>query len=309
MTRKILVTGGAGFIGSHTSKQLIDQGHQVVVYDNLSRGHQESLDPRVTFIKGDLSDQTLLSHSLKGVDLVIHMASLMEVSESVKYPLEFVENNVLGATHLLEAMRKSNVKKILFSSSACVYGDTKELPLTETAPVLAANPYGATKVAIENLLSAYYRVHNFDVTILRYFNPYGPGEFHQPESHAIPNFIKSALKKEPIPLYWRGEPIRDFIYIDDLVLAHTAVLDMKGWNVFNVGTETGVKIKDVLGIISEILGYSLEIDDLGERPGDVMASFASSKLLKETTGWEAKYSLKEGLEKTINYYQDLKPNS
>lgn len=300
---KILITGGAGFLGGHTARQLLDQGHEVILYDNLSKNDASHNDPRAEFVKGDISDQALLEKTLPGCDAVIHMASLIDVNESTREPLLYAQNNILGTISLLEAMRSVGVKKIIFSSSCVVYGAPKTLPLTEDSPVLAANPYGATKASIENFLNTYHFVHGFDVTLLRYFNPYGPDEHHEPETHAIPNFIKAGLEHRAIPLYWKGEQIRDFIFVEDLAAAHIAVLDLSGWNVFNVGTEKGAKIIDVVKTLSEIFGYELEIEDKGERPGDVPALYASSIKLHEATGWEAKVELKEGLRRTVEWFR------
>ena len=300
---KVLVTGGAGFIGSHIVKLLVKKGFEVVVYDNLTRSSSDHLDSKAKFIRGDILDKEDLIKALEGVDGVIHMASLIEVSESVKDPEMFAKNNVLGSVTLLEAMRETKVKKIIFSSTASVYGDKpSSLPITEDSKVLAANPYGASKVAVENFLYSYHFNFGFDVVSLRYFNAYGPGEMHDPETHAVPNFIKAALTNEPIPLYWKGEQVRDFIYVDDLAEAHIAVLDLEGFNVFNVGTEKGVKVMDVIHKIADILGKEVKVEHLGERKGDVQATYASSAKLKKATGWEAKTSLKEGLEKTIDWF-------
>ncbi len=317
---KILITGGNGFIGSHITKQLLEQNHEVVIYDNFSTSKRPSVisqqssantensqttdDRRLTTIEGDINDAKKLQESLQGIDAVIHMASFTSVEESVKSPLKYMENNVLGAATLLEAMRISGVKKIIFSSSATVYGTPKTLPITEDQPISAANPYGASKIAVEALCESFAKTDGFDVIILRYFNPYGPGEKHLPETHAIPNFIKAALEKRPIPLYWKGEQIRDFIYVEDLAAAHIAVLNLSGHQVFNVGTKFGTKIIDVVNELSDIFGYNLEIDDKGDRPGDVMATYASSEKLNQATGWEAKVSLKEGLSKTIDFFKN-----
>lgn len=300
---KILITGGAGFIGSHISKQLLDSGYEVVIFDNLSKGHQDLIDSRSEFVEGDLSNEDLLVKSLSGVDTVIHLASLIEVPLSVKEPLKFAQNNILGSIHLFEAMVKANVKNIIFSSSAVVYGDPKSLPIKEDAAIWAVNPYAASKISVESFLSSYNFLHDFNVTILRYFNPFGPNEMHEPETHAIPNFIKAALENKPIPLYWKGEQVRDFIYVEDLAGAHIALIGMEGFNVFNVGSESGVKVIDVINTISKIMGKKLEIDDLGNRLGDVPANYASSESLQKTTGWKAKYSLQEGLEKTIEWFE------
>lgn len=301
---KILVTGGAGFIGSNVTRILADFGHQVVVLDNLVNGHKDAVDSRAKLIVGDIADQKKTKEALKGIDAIIHMAGLIIVPESVKHPEKYLENNVLGSINLFEAMKQASVKKIIFSSSACVYGTPDALPITEDAPLRPDNPYGATKAAVEAFIQSYHAIYGFDATILRYFNPYGPGERHNPETHAIPNFVKATLAKKPTPLYWKGEQIRDFIYIDDLARAHIDVLKVKGFNIFNLGTETGIKVKDVVEEIFKIVGYKVPIDDLGERPGDVAANYAASTKLHKAVGWRAKIDLKEGLRRTIDYYKN-----
>jgi len=300
---KVLVTGGAGFIGSHVVKSLVKSGHEVVVLDNLVKGHKESVDFKAKLIVGDIADSQKAEEALVGVDAVIHMAGLIVVPDSVRDPILYSKNNFLGSIKLMESMRKLGVKKMIFSSSATVYGTPKSLPITEEASVHPDNPYGASKAAVESYMQTYNAVYGFDSIILRYFNPYGPGEDHDPESHAIPNFIKNTLAKKPIPLYWQGKQIRDFIYIDDLVQAHIDVLNLTGYQVFNVGTEKGVLVKDVLEEIFKIVGYSLPTQDLGKRLGDVEANYASSAKIQKTIGWRAKINLKEGLEKTIDYYK------
>ncbi len=301
---KVLVTGGAGFIGSHVNKLLLDQGHSVAVIDNLSKGQKDSLDQRAAFHQISLDDQKGLEQILSGHDAVIHMASFIEVGESVKKPVEFAENNIVGTIKLLEAMKNANVKKIIFSSSACVYGNPKKLPITENDPLgEQQNPYGITKIAMEQFCELYHNLFDFDVTILRYFNPYGPGELHTPETHAIPNFVKAILSKQPIPLFWKGEQIRDFIYIDDLAQAHVLALNLNGLHIYNIGTETGVKVIDVVNKIFQIVGYKVPVDDKGERKGDVPSLVASAEKIKKELGWNAKVSLDEGLQKTIDFYR------
>lgn len=304
---KILVTGGAGFIGSHVTRLLLDAGHGVTVVDNLSRGNKDLVDSRATFHQLDLKDQEKLENILPGHDGVIHFAAYIEVGESVADPVKFSENNIVNSVKLLEAMRKTNVAKIIFSSSACVYGMPTNLPITEEDLLgIQSNPYGISKLTMEHFCRLYHDLHGFDCTILRYFNPYGPGESHIPETHAIPNFIRAVLNKRPIPLFWKGEQVRDFIYIEDLASAHTKVLKLSGINIFNVGTETGVKIIDVVNKIFEIVGYEVPIEDLGERPGDVQATFASSKKIREVVGWEPKFSLQDGLLETIEFFKSAR---
>ena len=300
---RVIVTGGAGFIGSHINKVLLDAGHQVKVVDNLSRASKENLDSRVEFVQMDVSSPELVKE-LQGFDAGIHLANYIVVPESVANPVEYAENNVVGTVKLLESMRQAAVKKIIFSSSATVYGDSANLPLTEDSPLgVQTNQYGASKVAMEAFISVYNKLYNFDVIHLRYFNPFGPFEDHKPETHAIPNFIVATLKKEPIPLYWNGEQIRDFIYVEDLASAHVAVLETKGLEIFNVGTETGTKVKDVIDTIFDIVGYRVETKDLGQRAGDVHATYASSQKLIQKTNWRPKTSLRDALVKTIEYFK------
>ncbi|OGY22876.1 MAG: UDP-glucose 4-epimerase GalE [Candidatus Woykebacteria bacterium RBG_13_40_15] len=301
---KILVTGGAGFIGSHVTKQLLDQSHGVVVYDNLSRGFKKLVDERAEFVLGDLSEKEKLTEALKNIDAIIHMAALIIVPESVEKPDLYWENNVVGSKILLEAMREAGVKKLIFSSSACVYGEPDKLPITEESVIKkAANPYGQTKIEMEKLIEKEHENSGLNAVILRYFNPYGPNELHSPETHAIPNFILSTLNRKPIPLYWNGEQIRDFIYVEDLASAHTAVLSLGGLNIFNVGTGFGTKVIDVVKKIFEIVGYSVPIKNLGERVGDAPSLYTAAEKIKNAISWQSKTTLDQGLEKTIKFFK------
>jgi len=295
------VTGGAGFIGSHVTKSLLDKGHSVTVYDNLSHGYQKLVDRRANFVEGDVKEEEVLLRILPGHDAVIHMAGLIEVGESFKNPQDFFENNLFGGIVLLNAMRKSNVSKIIFSSTAAVY-KPKERPLEEDDPKEPQNPYGATKLSFENFLAAYFNSYKLESISLRYFNAYGPDEHHRPETHAIPNFIQATLKKEPVPLYWQGEQIRDYIFIDDLVEAHVKALDLSGYHYLNLGTGQGTKTADLLKMIFELCGHEAPISDLGRREGDAPILVASYKKAKEVLGWEPKTPLSAGLRKTIEYF-------
>jgi UDP-glucose 4-epimerase len=300
---RAFVTGGAGFIGSHVSRVLLAAGHQVTIFDNLSTGHKDLVPAGAVFIRADLKQQERLQEALTGHEVVIHLAALVPVPTSIERPVDFAENNVVNTVRLLEAMRLSGVRRIIFSSSATVYGVPQRLPLREDDPIrVQSNPYGASKIAAEAFVAVYHQLYSFDVTILRYFNPYGPNELCQPETHAIPNIIQAALADRPIPLYWKGEQVRDFIYVEDLARAHVAVLGQTGLSYFNVGSETGIKVKDVIQIVTDILGHPLRLDDLGERHGDVPATYATSERLRKATGWKAQVDLEEGLRRTVEYY-------
>lgn len=301
---RIFVTGGAGFIGSHTTAILLERGHQVTVYDNLSSGRRELVPAACAFVRGDLKDERRLREALAGHDAVIHLAAFIAVGVSVGRPVEFAENNVVNTIRLLEAMRATGVRRIVFSSSATVYGVPKRLPLREDDPLgVQSNPYGATKISAEAFVAVYNQLHGFDATILRYFNPFGPNELCEPETHLIPNVIRAALRREPIPLYWKGDQVRDFIYVEDLARAHAEVLGQTGLNYFNVGSETGTRVRDIVQAITDILGYPVPIQDLGERPGDVAANYATSERLRSATAWQAQVTLEEGLSRTIEFYR------
>jgi len=301
---KVTVTGGAGFIGSHVTNRLLEAGHEVLVIDNLSRGFKELVNPKAKFVEADLADQDKLTEVLKGQEAVIHLANYIVVPESVERPVEYAQNNVVNTVKLLEAMRASQVQKMIFSSSATVYGETKSLPIKESDPIgFANNPYGASKVSMEQFIATYQKNWGMDAIILRYFNPFGPNENHEPETHAIPNFVIHSLKKEPVPLYWKGEQVRDFIYVEDLAAAHVQALKLKGLQVLNVGTGQGTKVIDVVKKIFSIVGYEVPVNDLGPRAGDAPATYASAELIKQTLGWQSETSLEEGLKKTIAYFQ------
>ena len=299
---KIFVTGGAGFIGSSVVKALIEQHHRVTVFDNLSSGTKEAVDLKANLIVGDLQNKNLLSSSLADHDIIFHFAGLIEADESVKNPQAFYNVNTIGGINLLEAARKNNIKKIIFSSSASVYLPQK-YPLLESSPTFPDNPYGATKLAFESLMSAYYFSYKIEIVALRYFNAYGPGERHLPETHAIPIFINSILKDNEVPVYWKGDHIRDFIYIDDLVAAHILTLKTKGINVFNIGTGQGTKIIDLLKMIAKILNKKPKIKDVGQRQGDPKILVASFKKINRELGWEPKEPLEKGLQKTIIFFK------
>ncbi len=301
---RVLVTGGAGFIGSHVGRVLLQERHEVTVLDNLSRGRRDLVPEGAAFVHADLADEAATTEALRGQDAVIHLAGFLEVGVSIERPVEYTENNVVNSVRLLEAMQRVGVRKIVFSSSATVYGVPKRLPLREDDPLgMQANPYGASKVAVETYLGVYHHLYGFDCVLLRYFNPYGPNELCDPETHAVPNIVRAALERRPIPLHWRGEQVRDFIYVEDLARAHIAPLELSGFQVFNVGTSVGTKVIDVAEAVFRVLGYRVPIDDLGERPGDVEANYASSERLRSQLGWEPQVEMEEGLRRTIEHYR------
>jgi UDP-glucose 4-epimerase len=302
---RVFLTGGAGFIGSHISQVLLEEGHQVTVFDNLSRGRRDLVPAGAAFVQADLADEAATTDALRGHDAVIHLAGYLEVAVSVQQPVEFTVNNVVNSVKLLESMRRAGVGKIIFSSSATVYGVPKRLPLREDDPLgMQANPYGASKVSVETFLGVYHTLYGFDCIALRYFNPYGPNELCDPETHAVPNIVRAVLERRAVPLYWKGEQVRDYIYVEDLARAHVQPLKVSGFEVFNVGTEVGTKVIDIVEAVSRILGYRVPIDDLGQRPGDVEALYASCEKLRKQLGWTPQVGLEEGLRRTIAHYRE-----
>ncbi len=302
---RVFLTGGAGFIGSHTAAALLEAGHQVTVFDNLSVGRRELVPRAAVFVRGDLKNQSRLEEVLAGHDAVVHLAALVPIGPSIERPVAYAENNVVNTVRLLEAMRKTGVRRVVFSSSSTVYGAAKRLPMREDDPVgVASNPYAATKVAGEAFVSAYHQLYGFDGGVLRYFNPFGPNELCDPETHAVPNIIRAVLVRRPVPLYWKGEQVRDFIYVEDLGAAHAAVLGLHGLNYFNVGSETGTKIRDIVQKVTDIVGYSVPIEDRGERFGDLPAIYSSSEKLRKATGWAPRVGLDEGLRRTVEHYRE-----
>lgn len=300
---KILVTGGAGFVGSRVVAHLLEEGHGVTVFDNLTTGNAHAVAGEATLIEADLRDAEAVGTAVDGHDAVIHLAAQALVPESVADPQKAFDINLVGGFNLIEAMRKHGVKRIVHSSTAAVYGTPERVPIKEDDRRLPINPYGSTKLAFEALLHSYHAAYGFNVTMFRYFNPYGPTEQHEPETHAIPNFIKAALDGTPVPLYWKGEPIRDFFFVDDIARAHVMGLEKDGYNVYNLGSGDGVKVGDVVEKIFEITGSRSTVDDLGERPGDPMLLFADTTRVQEELGWKPEVSIEEGLRRTIEAFK------
>lgn len=307
MTKKvkktILVTGGAGFIGGNTTRLLCDKGHDVIVLDNLSTGHRELVDKRARFIQGDLSDPEIINKALKGVDRVFHFAAVSYIKSSIDDPRGCFENNVIGTVNLLEGMRKNNVKFIVNSSSASVYGEPAVIPVTEDSVKQPLQPYGASKLAAEAVLSAYYHTFGINSTSLRYFNAYGPFDEVHPITRAVPNWIRQILSGQPISLYWKGQQYRDYIYVEDIAAAHFAVMDLTGYNYFNIGTGNGVLMADLLESIFMAVGKRTEIHDLGERLGDPMRLVADTTKITAAVGWKPTRSLDEGIRTTVDYFK------
>lgn len=302
---KVLVTGGAGFIGSHTVKVLLDAGFEVVVYDNLSNGVRESVS--CSLIQGDLKDKELLNNVFEenNFDAVIHFAGFIEAGESMKQPSRFFENNIIFGTNLLEAMVKNNVKKIIFSSSAAIY-KAQDYPLKENDLAEPDNFYGETKLMFEKLLQWYDRIHGLKFIALRYFNAagasFGLKENHNPETHIIPLILQTALgKRDHIKIFGTdyntpdGTCLRDYVHVEDLANAHLLALQNleDKSNFFNVGVGKGYSVKELIDIVKKNTGKEFKVVLSDRRPGDPPVLIANSEKIKQVLGWEAKFDINQ----------------
>jgi UDP-glucose 4-epimerase len=296
---QVLVTGGAGYIGSVTVKMLLDRGHQVFVLDNLSTGHIEAIDKRAFFNKGDLiSFDISADMSNQGYftpDAVIHFAGSALVAESMVDPLKYFRNNVGSGINLLRGMKKLGCERIIFSSSCATYGYPKDNePISEESKQHPVNPYGESKLMFEKILKW---DSELKPTILRYFNACGAvgslGEDHSPETHLIPNVLKAAMDGTSVKVFGTsrktkdGSCVRDYIHISDLAAAHVAVLEKHCIGTFNLGTGKGNSVKEVVEAARMVTGRHIKIEECPDRPGDPDRLIANPTLAKSTFGWEA----------------------
>jgi UDP-glucose 4-epimerase len=313
---KILVTGGAGYIGSHMVKVLLEKGHEVVVVDSLEKGFREAVDTRATLYEGNLLDKQFVSNifSENHFDGVIHFAAYIAVGESMEHPAMYFENNVTAALHLLEAMVENKVNNFIFSSTAAVYGTPIRIPIDEEHPKHPESPYGDSKLMVENILKWFQEIHGLNFTALRYFNASGAsldastGERHSPETHIIPNVIKAALEGKTFRLFGDdyqtpdGTCIRDYIHVLDLCGAHELALEKLwtdgGANFYNVGTGTGYSNKEIVEMVKKVSGVDLQVDIAERRAGDPNQLIADSSKIKAELGFAPKYSDLEHIVKT-----------
>ncbi len=308
LNMKILITGGAGYIGSFMTKSALDKGYEVVVVDSLERGHKEAIDKRAKFILGDLKDKKFVDavFSEHTFDSVVHFAGFISMAESVSNPYIYFDNNVNASLNLIGSMAKNKVNKFIFSSTAGVYGNPIKTPISEDHPKNPTNPYGESKLMVEKILSWHGKIYNLNFASLRYFNASGAsldgemGENHFPESHLIPNAINSILNKTPFTMYGNDYPtpdgtcIRDYIHVRDLVQAHILAISKLrkdgGRLFYNVGTGDGYSNKEVIDMIKKVSGSEININNSGRRPGDADILIADSTLIKKDLGFEPKHS-------------------
>lgn len=303
----ILITGGAGYIGSHVVKELLGLSYDVIVIDNLQKGHRESvLGGR--FVVGDLADKDLLDEifSENKIDAVMHFAADSLVGESMTNPTKYYTNNVVNGLNLLEAMRRYGVNKMVFSSTAAVYGDPEEIPITEDCPKNPTSVYGHSKLVFEDILMNYEKAYGICSISLRYFNAAGAdlsgaiGEKHEPETHLIPIVLQVALGlREHVEIYGTdydtpdGTCIRDYIHVTDLADAHilalNALRDGAESRAYNLGNEKGFSVKEVIEMCRKVTKKNIPVVNAPRRPGDPAVLVASSKRIREDLGWEPRY--------------------
>lgn len=304
---KVVVTGGAGFIGSHIVEYWINQGAEVHVIDNLRSGFLSNIEkfPQVIFHHGSVTDKSLVFDVVKNTDYVHHLAAMVSVPESIEKPYECVEINIIGLLNILEAAKLHKVKKVVFSSSAAVYGDNPELPKTVNTIPSPKSPYGITKLDGEYYLKVYNEQYGLGTVSLRYFNVFGPRQ--NPNSQyaaAVPIFINRALANQSITIYGDGEQTRDFIYVKDIVKANVlAATNEKLTGVFNVALGLSTSINKLANEIIKITNSKSQIIYQDERRGDIKHSIASIDESIDKLKFLPDYSLSDGLEETINYYR------
>jgi UDP-glucose 4-epimerase len=297
----ILVTGGAGYIGSVVVEELIGDGHEVTVYDNLSKGHRESVMPGADFVQGELLDSETLTATFlqRQIEAVIHMAADSLVGESVEQPGKYYQNNVVAGLAMLEAMRKTGVKRLVFSSTAAVYGEPVKQPIEESDPTGPTNTYGDTKLVFERALHWYGRAYDFRSAALRYFNAAGAtarcGEWHDPETHLIPIVLQVAAgTRSHVEIYGDDYPtpdgtcVRDYIHVIDLARAHILALNIltERSATYNLGCGgDGYSVKEVIDIARAVTGKDIPVKVGPRRPGDPAVLVASSERIRNELGW------------------------
>jgi UDP-glucose 4-epimerase len=308
---RLLVTGGAGYIGSIVASHLLDAGHEVVVLDNLKQGHREAVPSGTRLVVADLLERDALGEILEeGFDGVLHFAALALVGESVTHPERYYRTNVGGTLNLLEAMLAAGVGRLVFSSTCAVYGQPDEVPISEDAPPRPVNAYGASKLAVDMMIGHFCLAHELGAVSLRYFNVAGAsghlGEDHHPETHLIPNILRAAMGTNPyVEIYGTDYPtpdgtaIRDYIHIDDLSAAHLLALDAarpKAHQIYNLGNGSGFSVREVIAAAQAVTGAEIPTTEAPRRPGDPPMLVAASQRIRAELGWEPR---KPGLEEIV----------
>ena len=318
---KILVVGGAGYIGSICTELLLDEGHEATVFDNLGEGHRSAVDSRARFIQGDLAEREKIQETLSSTrpDAVMHFAASALVGESMRDPSKYFRNNISNGLNLLDTMVAARVQRIVFSSTCAIFGMPERLPIDETAPARPINPYGESKLAFEKILRWYDQIHALKFVSLRYFNAAGAtgnfGEDHRLETHLVPNVLKVALGQEPhVEIYGNdyetpdGTCIRDYIHIVDLARAHILALGAAKSEFYNLGTGGGSSVREVIAACRKITGRKVDTVERPRRAGDPPRLIASSEKIEKELGWRPEFqSLDEIIESAWKWHQKF-PN-
>jgi len=303
---KILVTGGAGYIGGTVALRLLSAGHKVLIYDNFCHGHRDLVPAGTQLIEGDIADRERLTQILRDeqVDGVMHFAALIEAGESMKHPEIYFRNNTASTLSLLEAMLATGVDRLVFSSTAAVYGEPKSTPIEENAVLTPTNPYGESKLLVEYMLSWMNRIHGLRYASLRYFNVAGAvegrGEAHEPESHLIPLILDVALgRRKSIKIFGKDYPtpdgtcIRDYVHVGDLADAHILAfegLSTRSRLIYNIGNGQGFSVREVVDSVRRVTGHPIPVVEEPRRDGDPAVLVASSRRIMEELGWKPKFS-------------------
>lgn len=307
----ILVTGGAGFIGSHIAKTLIAAGHHVVIVDNLSTGVVNNVPPEATFYEADIVDSDALEaiFAKEKIDAISHQAALANVRESMDVPLEYARVNVLGSLNLLELARKYNCRKFVFASTGgAIYGegyspDNSILPFTEESKAQPKDNYGATKLTIEQHLYVYYQSYNLPYVALRYPNVYGPAQGIKSEAGVIAIFATAMLANHPTRISGDGEQRRDFVYVEDIARANLLALTSDVVGAYNVGTGQPISINALYDKLAEITNYDQEPTNTERSPAEVLDTYLQSDKAERDLGWKAEIPLDEGLRRTVDWFR------
>ncbi len=314
---KILVVGGAGYIGSVCAEMLLDEGHAVAIFDNLSEGHRAAIDPRATFVEGDLASLEQIRGALASFqpEAVMHFAASALVGESMQDPSKYFRNNIGNGLNLLDAMIATGVNHLVFSSTCAIFGPPERLPIDETLPKNPINPYGESKLGFEKILRWYGEIHGLRFISLRYFNAAGAsekfGEQHRIETHLIPNVLKVALGQKPhVNIYGTdydtpdGTCIRDYIHIRDLSQAHILALKSDKSDFYNLGTGGGTSVREVIEACRKITGGEIPAVEKPRRPGDPARLIAASDKIQRELGWRPRFqNIDAIIESAWNWHQ------
>ena len=305
---RILVTGGAGFIGSHLTERLIELGHEVVVLDDLSTGREENLahlQGRFRFVKGSITDLALLRELMPGIEVVFHQAALGSVPRSVEDPATTHEVNITGTFYVLLAAKEASVKRVIYAASSSAYGDTPTLPKVETMLPQPLSPYAVSKLVGEYYCQVFTRVYGLPTVSLRYFNVFGPRQNPRSQYAAvIPKFITAALKGEPLTVYGDGEQSRDFTYIENVVQANLLAMQSEAavGKVYNVACGGRYTLNELIRQLRKVMDKHLEVQYLPPRAGDVRHSMASIEAAQHDLGYRVLVDFEEGLRRTVEWY-------